>query len=108
MSEFSDKLLDEAILERLMEHHLSNALVHNVYWLGLAEIFRDELEVILEKIDPSDRWSRTLELSEDLGHSAWRKSQLLAFGGKKWPVKIENFFDETRRRECALCRASSA
>ena len=87
--------LDDAIRERLMVHHPSNALVHNAFWSDLVEILRDELEVILEKIDPSGRWFRKLVLGEDLGHCASRSGQLLAFVDKKWPVKIEYLFDET-------------
>ena len=79
-----------------MVHHPSNALVHNALWIGLVEILRNELEVILEKIDPAGRWFRKLVLGEDLGHCTSRSGgQLLAFVDKKWPVKIEYLFDET-------------
>jgi hypothetical protein len=87
--------LDDAIRERLMVHHPSNALVHDVFWRLLVESLRDELEVMLAKIDPSGRWFRKQVLGEDPGHSAWRRRrQHLGFGGKKWPVKIEYLFDE--------------
>lgn len=82
-----------------MVHHSSNSLVHDAFWRALAEFLRDELEVILEKIDPADRWSGKLVLGEYLRHSARRSGQHLGFGDEKWPVEIENFLDEARRPE---------